>query len=724
MINLAFPFVLLLFVSLVQLVSSANAAEAVISKDIMSQAQSLFGGPSEDDYYKTDEMLITATGSAKPVFLAPSVATVISKEKIEQLGARTLTEVLEIVPGLHVAPSSTFGPLVKNFHIRGIATATNPQVLVLVNGVQIEELLNGYRGMRFDMPLSMVSRIEVIRGPGSAIHGANAFAGTINIITKDGQEIDGVSAGVRHGSFEKTDAWLQYGGNHNGWDVVASLELMNHGTDSDRVIDSDLQTLLNPAVSLAPGPVNTDIQQTQYNLGFSKDEWTLRLMGWLHHDAGVGVGIGPVLDPAGRHEEDYFMADLVYHNEELHPDWNLDWRLNYTYQDTQNHFNIFPPGTTLPIGPDGNLNFVNVAGVVNFPGGYRGNPGSTHKILSTEVIGLFDGHAQHNVRLALGYKFMDFTARSTTNFGPALIGNPPPAVVGGQLTDISNTLFDYMPDKQRKVWHVSIQDEWAFARDWEFTLGARYDDFSDFGSTTNPRLALVWQARHDLTAKLLYGEAFRAPAFSEQYAINNPATVGNPDLSPETIDTVELSLEWRPNSSLRLATSLYAYEIKDLIEVVADPGGASSTYQNSRDQDGKGIEIEADWIVSDQLSLSANGSWQNNEDPSTGMKIADTPAAQLYLNAHWKFLPGWSLDGQWFWVGDRQRPAGDTRQAIDDYNKIDLTLRRSELFEGVDVALAARNVFDEDIREPGPAQITNDYPMNGREIWAEIKVSY
>ncbi|MCG8038486.1 MAG: hypothetical protein JAZ19_15765 [Candidatus Thiodiazotropha taylori] len=62
----------------------------------------------EEDYYRTDAELVTASGSAKPVFPAPSVTSVISKQEIREMGARSLYEVLDMVSGLHVTPSSNF----------------------------------------------------------------------------------------------------------------------------------------------------------------------------------------------------------------------------------------------------------------------------------------------------------------------------------------------------------------------------------------------------------------------------------------------------------------------------------------------------------------------------------------------------------------------------------------------------------------------------------------
>ena len=145
--------------------------------------------PSESDVYRADQLLVSATGSLKPVYLAPSVATVITAVQIEKMGATTLDEILETVPGLHVAPSG-LNILSSIWSVRGIRTSINPQVLLLLNGVGINSASDGGRVHRYNMPVSMISRVEVIRGPGSAIYGADAFAGTINVITKDGHEVN------------------------------------------------------------------------------------------------------------------------------------------------------------------------------------------------------------------------------------------------------------------------------------------------------------------------------------------------------------------------------------------------------------------------------------------------------------------------------------------------------------------------------------------------------
>ena len=703
---------------LLSLSCSAQGNEASIPQADITKAEILFSGPTEEDLYRTDEMLVSATGSLKPVVLAPSVATVISKEEIEAMGARSLNEVLETVPGLHVAPSSLVGPLFTNYSIRGILTALNPEVLLLINGIPIKENYSGNRSNRFTLPVAMISRVEVVRGPGSAVFGADAFAGTINVITKDGHEINGVQVGLRHGSFDTSDFWVQYGGNHNGWDVIAGFESVRNGSDKEAIIDSDLQSSLDPgfatAASLAPGPMNLDQEIYQVNLGVAKQHWNLRFWGQKMDDAGLGVGTAPVLDPNGSLASEQYMWDVLYQGLELASDWSLDLRVNYSYLKSENNYFLFPPGAVLPIGSDGNVNFTAPAGFTLFTDGLTANPGGISKKVLLEAVTIYDGLAQHKMRFAIGHRRINAEFSETKNFGPGVLDGTQP-VVDGTLTDVTGTGFIYAPNTKRELFYLSAQDEWAFARNWELTAGVRYDDYSDFGGTVNPRLALVWQTRFDLVTKILYGRAFRAPTIAELSAQNNPVNTGNPNLDPETIDTMEFAVDYRPTVDLRLNANMFYYEIDGLIEYKA------GVAQNARDQKGHGIEMEVDWEANSQFRLTGNLAWQNSEDKMTGSDVANAPQLQAYANIHWKFQPKWSVNAQWFWIGERQRAVGDTRPEIDNYSLVNLTLRRKKIVKDIDLALGIRNVFNEDAREPSDSPIANDYPLNSRAIWAEVR---
>ncbi len=650
--------------------------------------------------YGDEEFVSIATGSMKPITKAPAVASVITAEDIKAMGATTLDQALETVPGLHVS-LSTLNRLDSVYSIRGIHSGFNSQVLMLMNGVPFPFLYTGGHPILFRLPVSAISRIEIIRGPGSAVYGADAFAGVINIITKDAREINGTEIGGREGSFDTHDLWLQHGKTWDDWELSFSLEWQKTDGDNGRKINSDYQTLLDQqdgtSASLAPGSLSTRYDVIDTHLEIKRKEWKLRLWNWQMNDAGQGAGAYQALDSEGGQDTDLYLADLSYHNENLGQDWDFTANLHYLYHNTESTLYLLPPGT------DG------------YPDGLIGKPEGTEQQTGLDLSAVYSGQAHHRLRFGTGYTYQEASTRETKNYGSG--------VTSGVLTDVTDTSYIYMPDSSRKLWNLSLQDEWQFAPDWELTSGVRYDDYSDFGGTLNPRMALVWSTRHNLTTKLLYGRAFRAPSFSEQFAVNNPVTLGNPDLDPETIDTLELAFDYQPTLDMQTALSLFTYKAKDLIEFV-NSGDDTYTAQNARNQNGYGFEFETTYKVSQSLQIKGNYAWQHSEDADTGSRIADAPGQQLYVNADWDVLPNWSLNPQVTWVGDRKRDADDSRSDIDDYILVDLTVHRDRAFGFCDLTLSIRNLFDEDASEPSNGIISEDYPLEGRSIWAEMRYRF
>ncbi|NOQ76574.1 MAG: TonB-dependent receptor plug domain-containing protein, partial [Methylococcaceae bacterium] len=128
-----------------------------------------------------------ASGTAKPVYLSAAVTSVITAEQIKSMGATELAQVLETVPGLHVSIQAVTNDSV--YSMRGMKNAVNNQVLVLMNGTRYSTPYKGSGLQGMGLPVEAIQQIEVIRGPGSALYGADAFAGVINIITKKHKDI-------------------------------------------------------------------------------------------------------------------------------------------------------------------------------------------------------------------------------------------------------------------------------------------------------------------------------------------------------------------------------------------------------------------------------------------------------------------------------------------------------------------------------------------------------
>ncbi|WP_374562923.1 TonB-dependent receptor plug domain-containing protein [Ideonella sp.] len=646
-----------------------------------------------------------ATGSRVPVARAPSIATVITAEDIVASGAIDLDEVLETVPGLHVERSTLgFTPMYTMRGIRG--SITNPQVLLLVNGMPLTCVYAGDRGINWaGQPVENIARIEVIRGPGSALYGADAYAGVINIHTKTAADIAGTQLGGYGGSFGTAGGWLLHGGRLGAVDMAAYLSFSQ--TDGARpTVQEDAQTGLDnifapfgvPPVSLAPGAPNYAHKILAGALDFTVDAWRLRTSYKHATDIGSGTGVAQALDPNGRSSSERVDLDLSWHDPAFSRGWDLTARANAAHYYEISHLFLFPAGTNLGLG--------------TFEDGMIGAPAKWERHLRLETTAVYSGVAQHRFRLGAGYTLQDmYKNRETKNF------NPDFSPIGtGSLedeTDVTHTVPFTTPHK-RHVVHAYVQDEWALAPDLSLTAGLRHDRYSDFGGTTHPRLALVWEADYDVTAKLLYGSAFRAPSFTELYVINNPAAIGNPDLKPETLRTLEAAFSWQAATNAHLGLNLYRFRQSDIIRT-----DNAITFQNQGRQDGRGLELEAQWDPNRAWRLAGGYSLQRVLDSDTGRDAGLAPRQHANLRVDWRPAADWQAQVQANWVADRRREAQDTRPKVPDYTTVDLNLRVEPGGGPWAVALTLRNLFNADAREPSIygvpfVSLPYDIPLAGR----------
>jgi outer membrane receptor for ferrienterochelin and colicins len=667
-----------------------------------------------------------ATGNSTPLDKAPAAATVISSSEIAALGARDLNDVLETVPGLHVS-LSTLSRLDSVYSIRGIHTGFNPQVLLMLNGVPVQSSLQGGRPSLFRLPVASIDRVEVIRGPGSAVYGADAYAGVINVITKDSSVIGHTELGGSTGSFGSRDLWLRGANRGQEWGVALNVAYQESDGDSGRVVDSDLQSfldsLMGTSASLAPGTLSTRYKILDTHLAINSEQTRINLWNWVSKDAGIGAGGAQVLDYGGHDESSLWMLDFTHHLASESSDWDNNVRLSYLYYDLQSEFTLFPAGAVLPISSDGNLDFINPAGKVQFPDGLIGNPGQKSADSQVDFVSIYSGWESHRLRFATGVKKQTLDAREYKNYGPGVIdGTQSP--VGGAVSDVSGTDYIFLADSSRTIRYLSVQDEWRIMPTLELTAGVRYDDYSDFGGTTNPRIALVWSGTEKLTTKLLYGSAFRAPSFMEQRSKNNPVALGNANLDPEKIDTLELSLSYLVNENFQSTLTLFDYRARDMIEFIPDQIATTKTARNIRDQDGNGFELEATWKPAPAFHLSSSYSYQDSIDAKTHNPVIDAPKHLLKVGMNWEVHKEWSVNSQFNWVGGRERAVFDTRGKIDDYGVLDLLLKRDNLFSGVDAAIVVRNLTNEDAREPSSGEIMNDYPLESRSYWLTLQYQF
>ena len=660
--------------------------------------------------YGDEDIISIATGASQPIARAPAVTSVITAAQIKEIGATDLNQVLESVPGLHIEVSSrAYNPI---YVIRGIYSDTNPQVLFLINSIPITILFIGDRSQVWGgMPVNDIARVEIIRGPGSAVYGADAFAGVVNIITKDANDINGTEVGARLGSFNSKEAWLLHGASYGGIDFAYSLEY-GRTDGQDQTIEADAQTyldnLLGTNASLAPGPVNLGRKYLETRLDASINNWRIRLGYQGRWDVEPGAGVAQALDPVGTNKSNRYNADISYHMTEI-KDWETTIQLSYFDTSAVSELTLFPPNAFDTLFPGG------------FPNGVIGNPEVYERHTRFNASSFYTGWDRHRIRLGAGINYSDlYKAKEVKNFTILPGGTPFP--LGGVIEVSSSAAFITPHNRTDK--YLFAQDEWSFANDWAFTAGIRYDNYSDFGDTVNPRAALVWQTAYNLTSKLLYGRAFRAPSFAELYNQNNPVSLGNSTLKPETIDTLELAFDYQPTDKLHTSLNLFHYHMRDIIRFLPDPAPATTiSAQNGGSQRGYGLEWETNWFLSNTLEFNANYALQRSEDQTTHTDAGNAPHHEIYGRLNWEFERDWSLDPQVTWVGQRQRVFGDTRSALNSYTLVDITLRRTQFKNNMEFAASIRNLFDANAREPSLSStfIPNDFPLAGRNFYLELR---
>jgi outer membrane receptor for ferrienterochelin and colicins len=680
-----------------------------------------FSMPMEDLLNLT---IISSTGTPSSLSDAPSIATVITAKQIERSSARTLDEVLAMVPGLHVNYTGAYQR--GGYDIRGIsATTFNSQILTLINGTSIDKLETGSPFQRFTFPASAIQRVEVIRGPGSAVYGADAFAGVVNIITKDAYYLSTHSqAGVRYGTYNQSEVFGNYGEIYeNGINLGLNLSYISSDGDNRRVVHNDVQTtfdtLFGTNASLAPSTLHSQFDVFNLNMNLSFEKFSMNLWSYLQQDNGTGAGAANALDNKGDITGNYFIVDL---NHNSYSSSTLEWnnKLTLSYLEEISTLHLFPSGATLPIGDDGNF-FTPGGGLVTFTEGAIGIPTiEEHKIAleSTLNISIFDNH---QIRLSTGVISTDLIARESLNFGPSVL-NGTEGSVDGSLTDVSDTPFTFIPNVNRTILFLSAQDEYKLSSTWNITAGLRYDHYSDFGNTINPRVGLVWHNSKAFTTKLLYGRAFRAPSAGELYFKNNPGILGNKELSPETINTVELGTTYSPNTHVKSSINFYWYEADNLIINTPDSTGARIA-KNIGAQHGAGIELESIYKINHDILISADYAYRWTKNETTKTSVKNVPIHIAHAMFDWAFFKYFYLNSEIFIVADTPRELGDAREKVKDYQVVNSSFgyKISQHFE---TSISARNLFDVKYYHPSDANPVGDYPIEGFNIFATLKYRF
>ena len=673
---------------------------------------------TEAIWFGYKEEVTIATRHETKISKAPSIVTVITAEEIKNLGYRTFVEILRTIPGFEILKSGDTGVVVPA--VRGI-TSSN-KVRLILNGHFVNSPFTGSAFGRFDdFPVENIKKIEIIRGPGSAMYGENAFTSVINIITKDAKDIDGVKVSSGYGSFETYEENVVFGKTYGKVDISGMLHY-RQTSGFNGIIESDSQTILDNAL---PTPPFSDASQAPGSVHDGRQEYDMNLKivykGFYFEGLYINKNISPfiggpqyALTDESQIGDNYVFGEVGY-KKKYEEKFTIKPRLYYDQFDLDNYIESLPEGTTVPFDTDGDGNYDTLN---TYPDGFIGNGKVTQKIVGTEIpfdYELFDGNI---ITLGFEYRLINQTnIEFSSNFHPATYD------VLDSVRDFSDT-YPFLKEATRRIWSVYLQDTWDITDTINLTLGARHDQYSDFGGATSPRTGLTWAFMKDASLKLLYGEAFRAPNFVEMFTTNQPAIQGNEDLDPETIRTYEIGLSYKFNKYVTSGINYFNNDIKDLIvRRTLESNQNTSRYENFGDANIQGVEMETKVDIAKGNYVFMNYTFQDTkDDDGDDLPFVARHKGNLGVNVHyWKYI---NTNMSTFVSGRRSREEDDTRNDLSAYALLNLSVIGKEFFKTVEVYGTVYNLLDKDYSDPGPVSIPEDLPRPGRTFFVGLSYQF
>jgi outer membrane receptor for ferrienterochelin and colicins len=606
---------------------------------------------------------------------APSSVTVITADEIQRYGYRSLADILESVRGFYVTYDRDYSFVgVRGF---GRLGDSNNRLLVLIDGHRINDNVFGqpYLGTEFLVDVDMIERVEIIRGPSSSLYGADAFFAVINVITRKGSQVGGGEVSFADASYATYQGRASYGANVRDVDFAVS------GT----FYDSEGPTLFFPEfnnpVTNNGATSGTDYENSQHIIGtVSYKGFTLQGL-YSARDKVVPTGYFGSLfnDPRTKNVDHHQCLDLSYGHPLGH--WDLALRTSYDHATLRAPLafatGIPDPATTL----------------------------DTYSFLGE----WWDSEVQLSRTIAEKHKI---------TFGTEVIDN--------FKQDQRNTLdFDdssVSVPQSSIIWALYAQDEFSIVPKLILSAGIRYDHYSQFGGTTNPRLGLIYHVAHPTTLKLLYGTAFRAP---EPFEVTPDfgSFDNNFSLRPETIRNVEGVVEQSLGERVTLTGDVFHSWIDDLITLETNPGDGNSVYLNSQRVDATGAEFEVNARLAGGMQGTASYSYTHAQQPSTPQTLPNSPRHLGKLNVSVPVIRQRlvaSVDAQY--TSSVATLAGNT---ISGFGVFNATALAHPFGKHLDLSASVYNLLDKKYFNPGRPEDPEDaIQQDGRTFRVKLTAHF
>jgi outer membrane receptor protein involved in Fe transport len=603
---------------------------------------------------------------------AAASVSIITSEDIDRYGYRTLGEALASLPGFYTSYDRNYTYVGS----RGFSRPTdyNNRFLVLIDGNTVNEGIWGGAlvGTELGVPLRSLERIEVVRGPGSALYGTGAMFGVINLVTKSGAARDGAELGIEGGSYGRRASQVLFGRRFG--QVGASVSGFWGGSDGD---DLFYPEYASPATD---NGIAHALDWERWWGGLGKVEvggFTLHGR-YASRRKGIPTGAyGMAFNRDSAETRDALgFAELKYDHE-------IDATKHASARAFYNGYwyeGIYPePDVTTS---DGGRNHV-----VGTEGMMRWDITSAHRLsLGAEV--------KHNLEARY------FAPRS----GP----------IEEELS-VPYTVLSAFAETEHQL-----------TRSLAVLGGIRVDGYSTTGTSVTPRGAAILMPARGTTLKLLYGRAFRAPNIYES-EVQNADYRRNPDLRAEQGYTLELVWHQRLAPGIAGTLSAFDYQLRDLIDLTADPDGVL-VYRNVGNANSTGFEAGLDARFGSTGGAYASYAFQRTVTEGTRERLTNSPAH--LAKAGMSFAPA-----RWLRPAVQMRYESGRRTVYgtltDNYLLTDLHLALAPgapgggPLERLELAVRVSNLFDVDYATPGGVEhVQAAIPQDGRSLGMELRYRF
>ncbi len=631
------------------------------------------GRPDESILFQSIPSVLGASRFEQLATEAPASVTVLTAQDIDRYGWRTVADIIRSVRGFFVSYDRDYSYVgARGFERPG---DYNGRVLLLMDGQRLNENVfdGGYVGTESLVDVDLIDRIEIIRGPSSSLYGTNALLGVINVVTQRGRDASGVRAAGEAGTYGTRAARASWGGRTGGVEALLSGSLY-HSDGPDLYYPEFDQPATNNG--MAKG-LDSD-RRAQLFAKATLGDFTLEAAHVTRRKQVPTAAWETVFDdPRMATRDAQGLLSLAFEHT-ARDQSQLSVALAYHQYDYEGDF----PYTE---------------GLLDDWAHGRSWDAELHEMRS--LHGLLGRH-----RLVLGSRVrLNLRQEQGASGAP---GEPPA----------------FQDNTHGSVYAIFAQDEWRPLSSVILNAGVRWDHYPTFGGTVNPRIGLLFGSTRSTTLKLLYGTAFRAPNNYELYYYDAVTQKSNPELQPEATATYEAVLERQLSSWARAVTSVYHYELRDLINPTLDPADGLLVFRNVGAVRATGVEME--------LQASAGGvdgdlsyAWQYARDRATGERLANSPQHLVKLHLARSLPPGHTHAGlEVLAMSSRRTFAGsDVPGAVVS----NLNLTSSPLWRGISLQAGLYNLTNTAYADPAAQEHRQQsIPQDGRHVRVALRLAF